>query len=127
MVASDDLRWLRRHATLTPFGAALFTWLLSALVGGGQWLFWHDMEPVKSTAGAGTIAYGMAAVLVEGGIKMVFWALDERRKKLTAREIDTLIDVRERLKKEQNTDGVAIVEDMIEDRRRNPLRLRWRR
>ena len=58
---------------------------------------------------------------------MVFWALDERRKKLTAREIDTLIDVRERLKKEQNTDGVAIVEDMIEDRRRNPLRLRWRR
>ena len=36
---------------------------------------------------------------------MVFWALDERRKKLTAREIDTLIDVRERLKKNRTPTG----------------------
>ena len=78
-------------------------------------------------AGVGTIAYGMAAVLGEGGIKLVFWAIDERRKKLAAREIDTLTAVRERLEREENPAGVAVVEDMIEDRRRNPLRIGIRR
>ena len=123
----DDVRWLRRHAMVTPFGAAVVTWLLSALIGGGPWLFWHDLETVKSMAGVGTIAYGMVAVLGEGGIKLVFWAIDERRKKLTAREIDTLTDVREQLQKEQDAAGVAVVDDMIEDRRRNPLRIGIRR
>ena len=123
----DDVRWLRRHAMLTPFGAAVATWLLSALIGGGRWLFWHDLGSLKSMAGVGTIAYGMVAVLGEGGIKLVFWAIDERRKKLTAREIDTLTAVRERLEREQDAAGVAIVDDMIEDRRRNPLRIGIRR
>ena len=45
-------------------------------------------------AGLGTIGYGMTAVLIEGGIKTVFWALDERRKKLTRREIETLTEAR---------------------------------
>ena len=58
---------------------------------------------------------------------MVFWAIDERRKKLTAREIDTLTELRERLQKEQNERAIEIVDEMIEDRRRNPLRLRWHR
>ncbi len=58
---------------------------------------------------------------------MVFWAIDERRKKLTAREIDTLTELRERLQKEQNDRAIEIVDEMIEDRRRNPLRLRWHR
>ena len=127
MMQSDDIRWLRRHAMITPFGAAFTTWLLSALTSEGHWLFWHDLAPVKAMAGIGTITYGMAAVLIEGGIKAMFWAIDERRRKLTQREIDTLTDVRDRLKKEQNTSGVTVVDEMIEDRRRNPLRLRIRR
>ncbi len=57
----------------------------------------------------------------------MFWAIDERRKKLTALEIDTLTDVREQLQKEQDAAGVAVVDDMIEDRRRNPLRIGIRR
>ena len=58
---------------------------------------------------------------------MVFWAIDERRKKLTAREIDTLLDVRDRMEEEQNTVAIAVVDEMIEDRRRNPLRIGVRR
>ena len=116
-------QWQPRHATITPFGAAIATWVLSALVGDGPWLFWHNMEPVKSMAGVGTIGYGMVAVLGEGGIKLVFWAIDERRKKLTAREIDTLTTVRERLEREEDVVGLAVVDEMIEDRRRNPLRI----
>ena len=58
---------------------------------------------------------------------MVFWAIDDRRKKLTAREIDTLLDVRDRMEEAQNTFGIAVVDEMIEDRRRNPLRIGVRR
>ena len=124
MMGTDDVRWLRRHAMITPFGAAVTTWLLSALVGGGPWLFWHDLEPAQAMAGLGTITWGMAAILAEGGIKLVFWAIDERRRKLTEREIDTLLEARERLKQGQDTYGIAVMDDMIEDRRRNPLRIR---
>ena len=54
----------------------------------------------------------------------MFWAIDDRRRRLTEREIDTLLEARERLKQAESTAGVAIVDDMIEDLRRNPLRIR---
>ena len=50
--------------------------------------------------------------------------MDDRRRKLTEREIDTLLTVRDRLKAEQNDTGIAVVDDMIEERRRDPLRIR---
>ena len=78
-------------------------------------------------AGLGTITWRMAAVLAEGGYKLVFWAMDDRRRKLTEREIDTLLTVRDRLKAEQNDTGIAVVDDMIEERRRDPLRIRRNR
>ena len=37
---------------------------------------------------------------------MVFWAIDERKKKLTAREIDTLTELRERLQEAGNSSAV---------------------
>ena len=86
--------------------------------GGGQWLFWHDLEPVQAMATLGTITWGMAAVLAEGGIKLVFWVIEERRRKLTEREIDTLISARERLKQENDEAGAAVLDGMIDDRRR---------
>lgn len=78
-------------------------------------------------AGLGTIGYGMTAVLIEGGIKTVFWALDERRKKLTRREIETLTEARDRMNKEKDSSAIAVLDKMIEDRRRDPLRqyIKW--
>lgn len=127
MMESSDVRWLRRHATITPFGAAVTTWLLSVWIGGGQWLFWHDLDPAKAMAGLGTIAYGIIAVVAEGGIKVVFWALDERKKKMTYREIAALTEAREILHKEQDATGVAVLDKLIDDRRRDPLRqyIKW--
>ena len=127
MMESSDVRWLRRHATITPFGAAVTTWVLSVWVGGGPWLFWHDLDPAKAMAGLGAIAYGIIAVVAEGGVRMVFWALDERKKKMTYREIVALTEAREILNKEQNDTGVALLDKMIDDRRRDPLRqyIKW--
>ena len=118
MMGTDDVRWLRRHAMITPFGAAVTTWLLSALVGGGPWLFWHDPEPAQAMAGLGTITWGMAAVLAEGGYKLVSWAMDRRRRRRMEREVDTMLQVRDRLKAERNDAGIATLEAMIEERRR---------
>lgn len=58
---------------------------------------------------------------------MVFWALDERKKKMTYREIATLTDVRDRVDKEQNPAIVEMLDKMIDDRRRDPLRqyIKW--
>ena len=53
---------------------------------------------------------------------MVFWALDDRRMKLTRREIATLIKARDNLEQAQHDNAVAIVNEMIEERRRDPLR-----
>lgn len=54
----------------------------------------------------------------------MFWAIDDRRRKLTEREIDTLFKVRDRLKQAGATGSIAVVDDMIEERRQDPLRIR---
>ena len=54
----------------------------------------------------------------------MFWAIDDRRRKLTERELDTLFKVRDRLIQAGATGSIPIVDDMIEDLRRNPLRIR---
>ena len=118
MMGTEDVRWLRRHAMITPFGAAVTTWLLSAWVGGGQWLFWHDLEPVQAMATLGTITWGMAAVLAEGGIRLGFWAMDEHRRRRMEREIATLIRARERLEQANEAAGAAVMDGMIDDLRR---------
>ena len=117
MMGTEDVRWLRRHAMITPFGAAVTTWLLSALVGGGQWLFWNDLETVQAMATLGTITWGMAAVLAEGGIRLAFWAMDERRRRRMEREIATLIRARESLKQANEAAGAAVLDGMIDDLR----------
>lgn len=53
---------------------------------------------------------------------MVFWALDDRRMKLTQREIATLIKARDNLEQANFDNAVAIVNEMIEERRHDPLR-----
>ena len=54
----------------------------------------------------------------------MFWAIDDRRRRLTEREIDTLFKVRDRLKQAGATGSIAVVDDMIEERRQDPLRIR---
>lgn len=57
----------------------------------------------------------------------MFWALDERRKKLTRREIETLTEARDRMNQEKDSSAIAVLDKMIEDRRRDPLRqyIKW--
>ena len=72
------MRWLRLHAMVAPFGVFAVTLLL--LARSGQWGGWESLEPAASLVDLAAVVYGMIAVLVERGVRMVFWALDERRK-----------------------------------------------
>ena len=90
-------RWFRRHAILAPFGVSAITWLLSwSEIGHYRW--WDKPELASSLVDLGAVLYGMAAVLMEGGVNMVFWALEQREKRrkklreeMRAEAVETLL------------------------------------
>ena len=79
-----ERQWLRRHAVAAPFGVFAATALL--VIRSGQWAGWGSLELAANLVELGAVLYGMAAVLVEGGIRMVFWALEERKRMIKERE-----------------------------------------
>ena len=75
-----EMRWLRRHAMVAPFGIFAATLLLTLYL--KQW-HWHGRESwqlATEQVDLGAVLYAMGAVLVERGVRLMFWALDERRK-----------------------------------------------
>ncbi len=87
------MRWLRLHAMVAPFGVFAVTLLLVTI--SGQWGGWENLEPAASLVDLAAVVYGMIAVLVERGVDMVFWALEQRRKR------------REKLRAEAMAEGIA--------------------
>ena len=68
--------WFRRHAIAAPFGIFAVTWLLCWRAT-GQWECWQHLELASSFVDLATIIYGMFAVTFEGGVKIVFWAIEQ--------------------------------------------------
>ena len=74
-----ERRWLRRHAIAAPFGIFAATALL--VVRSGQWNGWESLEMAATLVDLGAVLYAMAAVLVERGVDMVFWALERKKER----------------------------------------------
>ena len=74
-----ERRWLRRHAIAAPFGIFAATALL--IVRSGQWNGWESLETAATLVDLGAVLYAMAAVLVERGVDMVFWALERKKQR----------------------------------------------
>ena len=72
-------RWLGRHAIVAPFGIFAATVLLVNL--SGQWDGWGSLNHAATLVDLGVVVYAMVAVLVERGVNMIFWALEQRRKR----------------------------------------------
>ncbi len=72
-------RWLGRHAIVAPFGIFAATVMLVNLT--GQWNGWVSLNHAASLVDLAVVIYAMAAVLVERGVNMIFWALEQRRKR----------------------------------------------
>ena len=75
-----ERRWLRRHAMVAPFGIFATTILLTYWMKQGQWPLPASLEPASDLVDLAAVLYAMVAVLVERGARLMFWALDERRK-----------------------------------------------
>ena len=73
-------RWLRRHAMVAPFGILATTLLLTYWLERWQWHGRASWEILAGQVDVGAVIYAMVAVLVERGVRLMFWALDERRK-----------------------------------------------
>ena len=79
-----EMRWLRLHAISAPFG--IFTVTVLLMIRSGEWSGWESLEPTASLVDLGAVLYGMAAVLIERGARMVFWALEQRKKMIAERK-----------------------------------------
>ncbi len=77
---SGDRRWLRRHAIAAPFGIIVIIALLTYVAAPDQWNGREGLKSAASLVDLGAVLYAVAAVLVERGVRVMFWALDERRK-----------------------------------------------
>ena len=76
----DEMRWLRRHVAVAPFGVFAATMLLTLYR--EQWI-WPGPAGWDRAAGLvdlGAVFYGMAAVAVERSIRFMFWAWEQHQK-----------------------------------------------
>ncbi len=75
-----ERRWLRRHAIVAPFGIFAATLLLTYWTEHGQLQLPSSLDPAAHLVDLAAVLYAMVAVLAERGARLMFWALDERRK-----------------------------------------------
>lgn len=93
--------WIPRHILVAPFGVLLTTALL-AWWGNHQW--WNggkDLEAASQFVDLAAVLYGVAAVTIERGGNLMFWALEQRRLR------------RERLRKEIEEEVRAETEQRV--------------
>ena len=103
-----ERQWgLRLHAVVVPFGVfsvtALLTWWIT-----GQWLGSGNLELAADLVDLAAVIYGMIALTVEGGIKLMFWAL---QKHLEWRE-----SMREEGRKETEKRYMPILKQMAQEK-----------
>ena len=77
---SEERRWLRRHAMAAPFGIFIATIVLGYVSAPELWGTRESLGSWASLVDLGAVVYAAIAVLTERGVRLVFWALDERRK-----------------------------------------------
>ena len=65
---------------VAPFGIFATTLLLTFWLWHWQWQGRAGWEIMAGQVDVGAVIYAMAAVLAERGVRVMFWALDERRK-----------------------------------------------
>lgn len=71
--------WLRWHMLAAPFGVLATALLLAYLVAPEAWLSRESLRLAGTMADLGAALYAAIALLVELGVKAMFWALQQHR------------------------------------------------
>ena len=74
----------------------------------------ESLESAATLVDLGAVLYGMVAVLVERGVRMVFWALDERRKWREKRREEAMAEGQAELIAERLAEGIPQTEQELE-------------
>ena len=73
-----EMRWPSRHAIATPFGVFAVTALLTRWIS-GQWLGPDNGALAADLVALAGVIYGMMALTVEGGVRLMFWAWEKHQ------------------------------------------------
>ena len=95
-----ELGWLRRHAAFAPFGILIVTGLLVYFVGPGRWQGAGSFKLAAEQIDLAAALYAAFAVAVERGVKMIWWAIEQRRKEREKLVQDARAKERARISKE---------------------------
>ena len=109
-------RWLRRHALAAPFGVFAATALLTYLYTQGQA---QPRELTQTAAGfvdLGAVLYGMVAVVIEKGITLMFWALEQRQKRQKAFRDEIASEVRKDVVEQIERDFIERIVPFAEEK-----------
>ena len=71
--------WLAYHVAIAPYGILATTWLLAGRHDSSHWLIWNHLDAAADMVELGAVVYAALAVATEGGIRMVFWAIEQWR------------------------------------------------
>ena len=80
--------WLAYHTALAPFGVLATTWLLTGAAHSRHWTVWKHLNPAGDMLELGAVVYAALAVLVEGGIRVVFRAIEQWRRDKERRAVE---------------------------------------
>lgn len=70
---------MTRHAVAAPFG--IFAAALLLAVAEGGWAGWDTLSPIAAMVDLAAVIYAMLAVAFERGVNMIWWALEQKRKR----------------------------------------------
>ncbi len=80
--------WAARHALFAPWGILATTYVLTVYVKAIGWNIWNDranLVTMSDMVDLGIVVYGVGASLGEVLIGMVFYALEQRKKRMEQR------------------------------------------
>ena len=91
-----ERRWVRLHAMAAPAGILATTLLLTYWRQGWYWRWPDGLDRAADLVDIGTVIYAVIAVAVERGVNVIFWALEERKKRRERNraELEALIQAR---------------------------------
>ena len=82
---NGESQWLRRHATIAPFTILAATVFVAWVFDGSKFQWPAIVESIASFVDLVALLYSIGALAIERGINMVWWAIEQHKKRERAR------------------------------------------
>ena len=109
-----ELRWVRLHAMVAPAGILAITLLLTYWRQGWEWPWPGSLDRASDLTDIGAVIYGVVAVAIERGVNMIFWALEERKKRRERNRAELEAEIQARVEAQAQAQGKLRAEGRAE-------------